>query len=168
MLGRGAFSAVSRMAREMDEVSPLRKASTNLNLRTDCSRLAVLLSAVGDVRACCGFGGCELEAVGERPAEETDCLAAWPRGLCWCAMGLIGFGVEDDGVRRSLPSSEPDSSSRVLLRRKRERAAADLDRLWVLKIRDKQRSVGGTTLMLGWLVLVKQLRARQAQTRRGS
>ena len=52
MLGRGAFSAVSRMAREMDEVSPLRRASTNLNLRTDCSRLAVLFSAAGDATVC--------------------------------------------------------------------------------------------------------------------
>jgi hypothetical protein len=80
-----------------------------------------------------------------------DCLAPWLRGVCWCAMGLIGF--EDEGVLRSLPSSEPDSSSRVLLRRKRERAAADLDRLWVLKIKkDKQRSVGGTTFDAGGLV----------------
>jgi hypothetical protein len=55
MLARGAFSAVSRMAREMDEVSPLRRASTNLNFRTDCSRLAVLFSAEGDEGNCWDF-----------------------------------------------------------------------------------------------------------------
>jgi hypothetical protein len=48
MLARGTPSAVSRMAFEMDAVSPLLRASTTLNLRTDCSRLPVLTSDVGE------------------------------------------------------------------------------------------------------------------------
>lgn len=38
MLVRGPPSAVSLMALEMEAVSPLRRASTMRNLRTDCSR----------------------------------------------------------------------------------------------------------------------------------
>jgi hypothetical protein len=49
MLVRGPPSAVSRIALEIDAVSPLRNASTILNFFTDCSRVAPF-SCTGLVR----------------------------------------------------------------------------------------------------------------------
>lgn len=49
------------------------------------------------------------------------------------------------------PSSEPDSSSRVSRRRRREKAAADLDRLGVLR---GERSSGQYIWMQFWDELV--------------
>lgn len=62
-------------------------------------------------------------------------------------------------ILASLPSSEPVSlsSSRVSLRRRRESAAADLDRLWVLKlnkVKINSGQLGGLTFFFRSLPLV--------------
>lgn len=119
VLGRGALSAVSRMALEMEAVSPLLRASTTLNLRTDCSRLADLSLCLG------GAGWLEGILLRGEAAESLELL--WLRvGACWDMAACLGADLGEAAER---PSSEPESSSRVSLRRRSARAAADLERL---------------------------------------
>lgn len=131
MLARGAFSEVSRIALEIDAVSPFLSASTTLNFLTDCSRLPDLVSGIGAV-----FAGWEFDGVLLRDADVVDSLELWLRVLGWCCMGdkVECFAAACGEARlpefEARPSSEPDSSSRVSLRRSSDNAAADLDRLW--------------------------------------
>lgn len=124
VLARGRLSAVSRMAFDMDAVSPFLRASTILNLRTDCSKLPVLVSWTGEAFAFAAVW--LLEGVLLRTADGVDSRDTWLRGATDFG-GDAWLPVVDNR-----PSSDPDSSSRVSLRRNSDSAAADLDRLWLL------------------------------------
>lgn len=90
VLALGPPSAVSRMALDIDAVSPFRKASTMRNLRTDCSSVAPLVSidALG--------GECWVDGVRARFALEPEGLELWrldSRGLGGgCDMAAVEDG----------------------------------------------------------------------------
>lgn len=133
MLVRGPPSAVSRMALEMEAVSPLLSASTMRNLRTDCSIVAPLVS-MDDL----GGEWC-VDGVRLRFRVELDGLELWRVSWGWdggSAMAAEGRldvadrlsgGVVSAGWE---PSSEASGSGlpRCFPRRS-ARAADDLERL---------------------------------------
>lgn len=137
MLARGPPSALSRMALEMEAVSPFRRASTILNLRTDCSREPLLVSI--EV-----LGGGESRVGGERATlagdvdEDMDMDGLEPWRLTDCG-GCVMFVDEDFGVAARMGSAEAlslrelsaslDSEDPRCFPRRRARALADFVRL---------------------------------------
>ena len=71
--------SVSRMAFEMEAVSPLRRASKILNFRTDCSMERVLSAAGGGML----LGTWTLEVDRINPAVPVEGFEAWPLDG-WC------------------------------------------------------------------------------------
>ncbi len=131
VLARGPFSDVSRIAFDIAAVLPLRKASTILNLRTDCSS-DVPFS--GDVVLARDGVKAWPEAPGSREGTRaTDILellreGCWERGPAGGEVDIGGRGARPEVWE---PSSDTASSSLrgSLSFRRRSDRAADLDLL---------------------------------------
>lgn len=113
MLVLGPPSAVSLMAREMEAVSPLLRASTMRNLRTDCSRVAVLSTGRTPDLAAAGFW---WDGDRARAAAEGEVLGRRELELIW-EFWRLDEGMESEarevvvGERSSGPEDCEASSS---------------------------------------------------------
>jgi hypothetical protein len=117
----------SRIAFDIDAVSPLRKASNIRNFFTDASidtGFSCGGGAVGAVIVRCGVGRLELDLI--KPAVPVEGLDACPLEAWWARVAgvavVIGNEVDD-------PSFDDSSSSLPSLPRRNLARADDLERL---------------------------------------
>lgn len=115
--------SVSRMAFEIDAVSPLRRASNILNFLTDCSMDSVLSADGGGGGMLLGI--CTLEIDRINPAVPVEGLEAWPLDGCFDSPPAEGaLRYEEESLSESVAPS-------LVLSRFNLEKAEDLLRLWL-------------------------------------